>query len=407
MKTNPRPSVAPFLTTLCLAAGFLSVAWSAEVSVTVVNGLDLARPSETISLPWPGLVAALSQAQADRLQVRDKASGKEVPCQAVDSDANGTPDEFIFQADFGPKETRAFVLATLEGPATRFPSRAFGRFVPERKDDFAWENDRIAHRMYGAALETDRMTAGLYGIYAPTGFTPSLQWDVYGKRPDAWRLSLDELESVNYHADNPVAVDYLLVANSMGLGGPTIGSGRPVAVTNGDYTYRVLCNGPVRAGLEVRVTGWGTPEGGRYDGTIGYLVYAGHDFIDATFAVTERQPSGEAFGLGARRIPHVEAFVGDAKAGVLGVMGRQEGIVEKTGLAVLFEPERFLRWGVEEEPTDAYIVYLTPSDEGGADVYRARLVGIWSEGGIATEHTMPRHLLDLAARMNEPVEVSR
>ena len=22
-----------------------------------------------------------------------------------------------------------------------------GRFVPERKDDYAWENDRIAHRI--------------------------------------------------------------------------------------------------------------------------------------------------------------------------------------------------------------------------------------------------------------------
>jgi hypothetical protein len=32
--------------------------------------------------------------------------------------------------------------------------KAYGRFVRERRDDFAWENDRVAHRMYGAALET-------------------------------------------------------------------------------------------------------------------------------------------------------------------------------------------------------------------------------------------------------------
>jgi hypothetical protein len=74
---------------------------------------------------------------------------------------------------------------------------------------------------------------------------------------------------------------------------------------------------------------------------------------------------------------------------------------------VLFEPQRFLRWGVEDEPTDAYMIYLSPDTEGGAEVYRARLLGIWSEGGVANEHTMPRHLLELAARMNQPVEVSR
>lgn len=31
--------------------------------------------------------------------------------------------------------------------------RTFARFVPERLDDFAWENDRIAFRMYGPALQ--------------------------------------------------------------------------------------------------------------------------------------------------------------------------------------------------------------------------------------------------------------
>ena len=29
----------------------------------------------------------------------------------------------------------------------------YGRFVPERKDDFTWENNRSAFRVYGPALE--------------------------------------------------------------------------------------------------------------------------------------------------------------------------------------------------------------------------------------------------------------
>ena len=32
--------------------------------------------------------------------------------------------------------------------------KAFGRFVRERFDDFTWENDKVAHRTYGKALET-------------------------------------------------------------------------------------------------------------------------------------------------------------------------------------------------------------------------------------------------------------
>ena len=38
----------------------------------------------------------------------------------------------------------------------------FCRFVPERSDDFAWENDRIAFRMYGPALErTGEISSGI------------------------------------------------------------------------------------------------------------------------------------------------------------------------------------------------------------------------------------------------------
>lgn len=244
MKTNPRRSVAPFLTTLCLAVGFLSVAWSAEVPVTVANGLDLARPSETISLSWPDLVAALPQAQADRLQVRDKASGKEMPCQAVDSDANGTPDEFIFQADIGPKETRAFVLATLEGPGTKFPSRAFGRFVPERKDDFAWENDRIAHRMYGAALETDKAEP-----------LTSSGVDVWCKRTrelviDKWYRSGD------YHTDHGEGCDLYTVGKGRGAGGLGVYRDGKLLTSRNFRSWKVLAAGPVRVSFVLTYLPW-------------------------------------------------------------------------------------------------------------------------------------------------------
>jgi len=37
---------------------------------------------------------------------------------------------------------------------TKGQFRAYGRSVRERFDDFCWENDRIAHRMYAKALET-------------------------------------------------------------------------------------------------------------------------------------------------------------------------------------------------------------------------------------------------------------
>ena len=39
--------------------------------------------------------------------------------------------------------------------------KVFGRFVPERKDDFAWENEYAAFRMYGPALKPENPSNGV------------------------------------------------------------------------------------------------------------------------------------------------------------------------------------------------------------------------------------------------------
>ncbi len=72
-----------------------------------------------------------------------------------------------------------------------FPTKTFARYVPERLDDFAWENDRIAHRIYGPALET--AAAGGFQMIA-SGI------DVWSKRVrypivDRWYLKSHD----NYH----------------------------------------------------------------------------------------------------------------------------------------------------------------------------------------------------------------
>ena len=126
-----------------------------QLTVTAVNKLKIPRQNETIELSASDL-APLAEKDLMKLHVRD-SSGKEILSQAVDTDYDDyhKPDLLIFQADFAPSETRTFVVTT--GPKREYKKedfRAYGRFVRERFDDFAWENDRIAHRTYGKALIT-------------------------------------------------------------------------------------------------------------------------------------------------------------------------------------------------------------------------------------------------------------
>src|SRR5690606_19060240 len=61
------------------------------------------------------------------------------------------PVNVLLLVKIGPKSTAK--LSVDSTPSAAISSRTFARYVPERFDDFAWENDVIAFRMYGKALE--------------------------------------------------------------------------------------------------------------------------------------------------------------------------------------------------------------------------------------------------------------
>ena len=164
-----------------------------------------ARTSQTIELSAKDL-APLGETNLQKVHVRD-AAGKELLCQAVDTDYDAfhRPDIVIFQADFAPSQTLTFTVGT--GPKqvyTRAQFRAHGRFVRERFDDFAWENDRIAHRMYGKALET----------WAGEPLTSSTV-DIWTKRVP--QMVIDEWYMVdNYHVDTGQGADFYSAGKSRG-----------------------------------------------------------------------------------------------------------------------------------------------------------------------------------------------
>ena len=138
---------------LILSAAAALPVVAAPLAITAVNKLPLARASQTIELTAAQL-APLGAKDLTAVHVKD-ATGKELVVQAVDTDGDAyrKPDIVIFQADFAPNETKTFTATIGEKQLyTKDQYKAFGRFNRERFDDFAWENDRIAHRTYGKAL---------------------------------------------------------------------------------------------------------------------------------------------------------------------------------------------------------------------------------------------------------------
>jgi rhamnogalacturonyl hydrolase YesR len=134
----------------------------------------------------------------------------------------------------------AFLLAGSELyrlALSQLPASAYGAFLPQRFDDFAWENDRIAFRIYGPALE--RKGEGGSGI------------DVWVKRIrqpviERWYYQAD------YHADHGEGLDFYKVGPSRGCGGTGIWRGGTLHVANNFVTCHLLECGPTRVVFELR-----------------------------------------------------------------------------------------------------------------------------------------------------------
>ena len=212
----------------------------AQLTVTATNKLKIARDSETIELTALAL-AALSEKDLTKLHVRD-SSGKEVIAQSVDTDYDDyhKPDLLIFQADFAPGETKTFtIVAGRKREYVKDDFRAYGRFVRERFDDFAWENDRIAHRTYGKALRT----------WKGEPLTSSAI-DIWSKRTA--RLVINDWYMVdNYHTDLGEGVDAYSAGPTRGCGGSGIWTNEQLYVPANFVDSRVLANGPIRVMFEL------------------------------------------------------------------------------------------------------------------------------------------------------------
>ncbi len=187
------------------------------VVVTLTNPLAVKRPAETIALAFADLVKLVPGVELKKLQVVD-AKGKLVLSQLVDSDGDENPDQIVFQTDLGPSESKAFKLRVGErASAVEADYKAYGRFVRERHDDFAWENDLIAHRMYGPDLETCKKEP-----------LTSSGVDVWVKRVP--KLVVNEWYMTdNYHQDHGEGADFYGVGKSRGCGGLGIWSGGKAA----------------------------------------------------------------------------------------------------------------------------------------------------------------------------------
>jgi hypothetical protein len=320
------------------------------------------------------------------VRVAEQDTGRDVLAQLLDDDADGSPDRLVFQTDLPPRGERAFLLTLGEKRAYRKDDfRVYGRFVRERFDDFAWENDRIAHRMYGAALET----------WTREPLTSSAV-DVWLKRTR--RLVVNDWYMVDdYHRDTGEGADFYSAGKSRGCGGSGLWREGRLVVSKNFRESRVLANGPLRLVFELDYPAWDDPAVRSERKRVTLDAGLNLDRFESRYETVS--PGPLTYAVGIKKQPGSSLRVERSR----GWMRTWEPVKDgggSFGCGVVVDPDAI----VEVTEADGNYVVVARVPEGAPAVYHAGF-GWDQSGDFATVADWDRHLDERSRRVRSPLRI--
>lgn len=206
-----------------------SIVQAQSVVVTVRNPARFDRQHETVALPLGTVMPMLGTRDAALLRVRKAEGTASLPVQV-------TADEVLFQCDLRAGARAKYVLSVAPVREVPHPSLVSGLFAVPR-EDYAWENDRIAFRMYGPAMAADVNN----GIDV---WTKRVRYPIVAKWYKEAEGSAPGKDT--YHQDRGEGADYFSVGRSLGAGGSGLWIDGKLAQPGVFTSWRTLATGPIR-----------------------------------------------------------------------------------------------------------------------------------------------------------------
>ncbi|MCQ2213359.1 MAG: DUF4861 domain-containing protein [Bacteroidaceae bacterium] len=302
--------VLSFIALLTMSAA----AFAADrVNITVSNSLSTDRQFEVVETD-----AALIRKRlgTDSFIITD-ADGKEIASQTT---YDGL---LIFQASV-PARGKSVYYA-VPGTPKAYEPQAKGRLFTERGDEFGWENDRVAYRVYGHGAAVG------YDLFNKSTTELMLDYWYASEQNQEMRSVSKQLHDRGYHdlADQVYNAFCYHIDHGKGMDcytvGPTLGGGAD-ALLNADgslclpqcyKTYEILDKGPLR--FTVRMTHPSvTYQGTQVTETRLITLDAGSHFNRVSITFSDLVPSAQiASGIVIHK-QNPNAYVLNAEAGYMG-----------------------------------------------------------------------------------------
>ncbi|PWV47597.1 DUF4861 family protein [Chitinophaga sp. S165] len=360
-----------------LLAGSTDKPVIAPVSITIKNTSAIARNEEIVEIPYAKLNAV-----AGPFKLINKQTGKEVPYQLA---YEGTPQPQLLLVQVSVPAHANVVLTAVAGKPATVPARTYARFVPERKDDFAWENDRVAFRMYGAALE-NFPAENAHGI------------DVWTKRTSD--LVLNRWYKTNdYHHDNGQGLDYYHVGMTLGGGDIAPYLNDSIYYPRNYRTWKVLDSGPLRCTFQLGYEAW---QVGNTTVSVVKTISldAGSQLNKMSVQYTLKQGDSLPVAAGIVKRPTPGTILLDENTGITGYWEPEHGADGITGLGLVLPVH-----AGSMQVTDQHL--LAKAKASGKAPFVYYFGAAWNKAGRYTSADQWfAYLQAFAAKLSAPLEVN-
>jgi len=218
-------------------------------AIVVKNTLDFEKTFETVELT----AAFLDVTDLNTVGIRDDKGTLQVT-QTVDNDGDGTMDEILFQPKIAANSEKTYDIVTItEAEKPKAEELCYSRFVPERTDDYTWENNKVAFRVYGPVAQK-MIEDGTPGGTLSSGVDAWLKKVEYPIINNWYKKNA--IKPGAYHEASPEGRDNFHVGSSRGVGGIAVKSDTSYYISKNYTKWRTITTGPLRTSFYLEYANW-------------------------------------------------------------------------------------------------------------------------------------------------------
>ena len=217
------------------------------IVVNIKNDLLIDRMFETVEVDVSHL-----NLDDKYLVVVSALKDEKITSQLVDNNLDGQMDVLLFQPQIPGNAEKVFYIK-YSNPPQLLETHCYSRFVPERTDDYAWENNRVAFRTFGPTAQK-MIEENIKGGTLTSGIDAWLKRVEYPIINKWYKQHLSGVAS--YHIDNGEGLDNFHVGISRGIGGIAIKTKESYATSKNFVDWKTITNGPIRTSFELTYDNW-------------------------------------------------------------------------------------------------------------------------------------------------------